>query len=134
MISLLVFNTKNLNFSPPTTFKGSKHLKTPSTPLSPLVLPSFWTTAPVALSSPGLPIYPSTPVFSNPLSSPVLPNPGSSPRLPNDSLIMKPPPPPYPFPASRPVYQHSSHLSCPVETESPKKQTHNASNFSFDSG
>ncbi len=88
-----------------TTFKTSKHLKTPSTPLSPLALPSFWTTAPVTLSSPG-----STPVE-----------------------VQKLMPPPLPPPPVRQAYQHSSHLSCPVDTLSPKTTSNNANNFSFDS-
>ena len=87
--------------STPTGFKTPRHLKSPSTPLSPLVVPSFWTTVPVNLSPAGTP-----------------------------QKVMPPPP----LPPLRQTCHHSSYLSCPVDSDSPKRPSNNASNFSFDSG
>jgi hypothetical protein len=44
-----------------------------------------------------------------------------------DEKLMPPPP-------NRQTIHHGSHLSCPVDSDSPKRPNVNASNFSFDSG
>ena len=105
--STSTFRTPKTSRSPASVKSPASHLKSPSAPLSPLVLPSFWTTVPVDLSPPTT----TTRAFPD-----------------ADDKLMPPPAP------VRQTFHHNSHLSCPVDSDSPKRPNTNASNFSFDSG
>ena len=96
--------------------------KSPPTPLSPLVLNSLWSNAPVLANNDSMIMSPRSLSFHHPTSSEKDNKGGAEESLANISL-----------PIRAATLNASRQMSCPVNSKSPKVDIPNPSNFSLDS-